>query len=368
MSLPSFQLKDIAESVSYGITASACNTPVGPKFLRITDIQDNKVDWDNVPWCEISTNSINEAKLQRGDIVFARTGATTGKSYLIKGCPTDTIFASYLIRVRLGRTADPQYVSHFFQTSDYWAQITKNARGVAQPGVNATILKKLQIPLPPLPEQKRIAAILDATDELRTKRRESIALLDDLIQSTFLEMFGDPVTNPMRWMVKTLGEILKVKSGNGLVAKDMNPDGKYPVYGGNGINGYHDSYMFDESQIVLGRVGVYCGVVHLTKPKAWVTDNALYVHRVFQPIDTTYLVSILKNANLNQYAGQAAQPLISGNRIYPVSILLPPVDLQQRYSMIVESIEKQKARLQTHLDELNILFASLQQRAFNGEL
>ena len=78
------------------------------------------------------------------------------------------------------------------------------------------------------------------------------------------------------------------------------------VYGGNGINGYHNSFMFEEPRIVLGLVGVYCGIVHLTRARAWVTDNALYVHTFIQPVDTTYLVAALKTANLNQYAGRSA--------------------------------------------------------------
>ena len=230
------------------------------------------------------------------------------------------------------------------------------------------LLKETKIPLPPLNEQTRIAGILDAVDALRAKRREALAQLDTLLQSTFLDMFGEPVTNPMAWERKPLGEVISIRSGDGLVSKDMAPDGKYPVYGGNGINGYHDSFMFEEPRIVLGRVGVYCGAVHLTRPRAWVTDNALYVHTFIQPVDTTYLVAALKMANLNQYAGRSAQPLISGNRIYPVEILIPPVDLQHRFAAIVEAVEQQKASQRAHLAELDTLFASLQSRAFRGDL
>ena len=126
--------------------------------------------------------------------------------------------------------------------------------------------------------------------------------------------------------------------------------------------------MFEKPRIVLGRVGVYCGTVHLTRARAWVTDNALYVHTFIQPVDTTYLVAALKMANLNQYAGRSAQPLISGNRIYPVEILIPPVDLQHRFAAIVKSVEHQKASQRAHLAELGTLFASLQSRAFRGDL
>ena len=141
---------DIAESVDYGVTASAKDTQVGPKFLRITDIQGGVVNWDTVPWCDCDSQAAVNSRLRSGDIVFARTGATTGKSYLIRNCPADAVFASYLIRVRLPESVDSGYVSHYFQTPDYWAQISKNARGAAQAGVNATSLKSLTLPLPPL--------------------------------------------------------------------------------------------------------------------------------------------------------------------------------------------------------------------------
>ena len=229
-------------------------------------------------------------------------------------------------------------------------------------------LKETQIPFPPVAEQKRIAGMLDAADALRAKRLEALAQLDTLLQSTFLNMFGDPVSNSMGWERKPLGEVIRVRSGDGLVSKDMVPDGRYPVYGGNGISGYHDSFMFEEPRIVLGRVGVYCGAVHLTRPRAWVTDNALYVHTFIQPVDTIYVVAALKMANLNQYAGRSAQPLISGNRIYPVEILVPPLDLQHRFAAIVASVEQQRVSQRAHLSELDILFASLQARAFRGDL
>jgi len=240
--------------------------------------------------------------------------------------------------------------------------------GATREAITKSEIQKLPIPLPPLREQRRIAKILDAADALRATRRESLAQLDALVQSTFLDMFGDPVSNPKGWKSPTLGEVIKVSSGKGLVAKDMAPEGSFPVYGGNGINGYHDTYMFKEPKVIIGRVGVYCGIVHLTEPKAWVTDNALYVRDFLKPIDTRFFVEALRIANLNQYASQAAQPLISGDRIYRATIALPPLDLQHRFATIVESIEQQKSTQRAHLAELDTLFASLQSRAFRGDL
>ena len=107
-------LGDLAELIDYGMTASAVESPVGPKFLRITNIQNNSVDWDSVPWCECDTKEAAKSKLTDGDIVFARTGATTGKSFLIDGCPDESVFASYLIRVRVNDRLSPRFLAHFF--------------------------------------------------------------------------------------------------------------------------------------------------------------------------------------------------------------------------------------------------------------
>jgi type I restriction enzyme, S subunit len=203
-SWPAVSLGEVAASVDYGVTASAVSEPIGPMFLRITDLQDGAVDWDSVPWCECDSRSSAASMLKQGDLVFARTGATTGKSYLIRECPDNTVFASYLIRVRVGDKIDPRYVSPFFQTPDYWAQITKSASDVAQPGVNAPTLKSLMFPIPPLPEQWRIAEVLDLAEALRAKRRAALAQLDGHTQANFLELFGDPVANPRQWPTRKL--------------------------------------------------------------------------------------------------------------------------------------------------------------------
>lgn len=257
------------------------------------------------------------------------------------------------------RGDDPKYLFHALRA------LHLPAAGYSR---HYKFLKRTEIPLPPLAEQKRIAKILDAADALRAKRRESLALLDELLRSTFLDMFGDPRLNPSDWPTPTLREVIRVKSGNALASKNMAHGGPFPVFGGNGISGYHDEYMFEEPRVVLGRVGVYCGAVHLTPPRAWVTDNALYVDALLQPIETTYLVHALAAANLNQYANRAAQPLISGGRIYPTRIMMPPVELQRRFADAIASIQKLQVQSRNHLSELDNLFASLQSRAFRGEL
>jgi type I restriction enzyme S subunit len=386
-------LNDISDSIGYGVTASACDQPVGPKFLRITDIQNGKVNWEKVPWCEKNGKAIEKAKLRAGDIVFARTGATTGKSYLISDCPNEAVFASYLIRVRLGKMADPGFVSHFFQTEDYWKQITKNARGVAQPGVNATTLKSLQIPLPPLLEQKRIAAILDAADALRAKRRESISQLDTLVQSTFLEMFGDPVTNPKGWEVKMSGDLFQVPprigttkpaSKRGFLVVRVGEVGQSRIAFSRCQRVEIEEKDFKKfklepgdtviaraigSKNQLGKASYFQGF----KEPVVIDSHVMRFRPDPLKCDGFWLYSLLASERgklLLQRAGgaTAVQFNINSRQASALQIPNPPLDLQRRFATIVQSIESQKSRLRAHLAELDTLFASLQSRAFNGEL
>ncbi|QQS36931.1 MAG: restriction endonuclease subunit S [Ignavibacteriales bacterium] len=150
------KLGDVSKRIHYGYTASAQEKTVGPKLLRITDIQNGKVDWSEVPFCEITKEEVEKYLLKENDIVFARTGATVGKSFLIKGRIPKSVFASYLIRLQLLDKTLPAYIYLFFQSNNYWSQIKSNSAGIGQPNVNAQKLINLSIPLPPLPEQKKI--------------------------------------------------------------------------------------------------------------------------------------------------------------------------------------------------------------------
>jgi len=158
---PVRKVAECCQRIDYGFTASAEPYSGGARFLRITDIQEGAVDWDLVPGCDISPAAEVEKKLLDGDIVFARTGGTTGKSFLIKH-PPRAVFASYLIRLRPGEELVPEYLCAFFRSDDYWRQVRFSARGGAQPNVNATSLGNIQIPVPALGDQQRVVAALNA--------------------------------------------------------------------------------------------------------------------------------------------------------------------------------------------------------------
>jgi type I restriction enzyme S subunit len=154
------RVAEIADSIQYGHTASAISRKDGPRFLRITDIQNGAVDWDAVPSCDIAAEDVPKYRLSEGDLVFARTGATTGKSYLIRKCP-DAVFASYLIRIRASRDVDPRYLAYFFQSPEYWQQIEQGKRGIGQPNVNGKTLGEVKLPLRQLDQQQRIVAEIE---------------------------------------------------------------------------------------------------------------------------------------------------------------------------------------------------------------
>ena len=172
------RLGNITDTIQYGLSNSAESTGTH-RLLRITDIQEGKVNWDTVPFTK--TNEPDKYTLHINDIVFARTGATVGKSFLITKLPYESVYASYLIRIRLIGNVSPQYIYQFFNSRCYWEQITGKAVGVGQPNCNGTALKELFIPLPPINEQKQIVptaeSLLKYADAISNEEEQLINLI-----------------------------------------------------------------------------------------------------------------------------------------------------------------------------------------------
>ena len=255
---------------------------------------------------------------------------------------------------------------------------------------------ELQIPLPPLAEQNRIAGILDAADALRAKRREALAQLDALLQSTFLDMFGDPVTNPKGLDVELLGELISRGPQNGLYKPERNYGSGVRILR---INGFYsgvvndpstlkrvnvseqdiEKYGLSESDIVINRVNSRS---HLGKsaliPDLGGEPIVFESNMMRLAVDSTRVsplfmihflqTSFIRNQILRSAKDSINQASINQGDVKGLRILVPSVDSQRHFVSIAESIGHQKSRCCAHLDELDTLFGSLQSRAFRGDL
>ena len=380
---------NLSFSIQYGYNAPAKKSG-RIKMVRISDIQEGKVVWDTVPFCDIKEEEIPTYLLSINDILFARTGGTVGKSYIVKEIPEEAIYARYLIRTRYSYMLCPEYLYYFMQTHLYWTQLRNGTIATAQPNCNGQTLSKMILPLPPLAEQKRIVAKIEellpligryavAYEKLKqfnAKFPEDMkkSILQYAIQGKLVEQRAEegtgeelyqqikeeirtlekqkkfkvkdnsdiskdeiPFDIPESWKWVRLGQILNIESGKGLTAKQMKP-GEIPVFGGNGITGYHNESLIEKETVVIGRVGFYCGSVHITPTKAWVTDNAFITTYPEECINREYLVYVLRHMDLGQKSNATAQPVVSGKKIYPMIFPLPPLAEQKRIVAKIEEI------------------------------
>ena len=389
------KLSEITDSIDYGVTASASEEPVGPKFLRITDIQNGSVDWSSVPFCKADEKKLKISRLIPGDIVFARTGATTGKSFLIRNCPEHAVFASYLIRVRPSPQVDPIFLSHFFDHPTYWRQISLKSAGAAQPGVNSSKLKELEVPLPPLDEQKRIAAILDQADELRRLRQRAIDRLNELGQAIFYEMFGDPAINRHRWDLIRLAEISTKFSdgpfGSNLKSEHYVEEGIRVIRLQNiGVDAFNDDdkafisaghfeslkkHSCVPGDILIGTLGDPNLRACIQPPHIPIALNkADCVQMRCDPKRALaeYVCALLNCPSTERMAQDKIQGQtrlrISMGRLRELRVPIPPIERQFQFAKIMHEIRISATGQLAAQRIIDSLFSSLQHRAFTGEL
>jgi type I restriction enzyme S subunit len=366
-------------AINYGHTESASPEPIGPRFLRITDIQNEHVDWDSVPYCKIDLSELPKYRLASGDIVFARTGATTGKSFLVAD-PPEAVFASYLIRLRLlDKNLLPEFVSLFFQTPSYWKSIEDGSTGSAQGGFNATKLGGLPIPIPPLPEQQRIVSILEkAFDAIATAKANAEKNLQNaraLFESQLQQIFAKRGEGGVR---KTVDEIsTNLDSKRIPITKSDREEGEYPYYGASGIVDYVADYIFDGDTLLVSEDGA--NLIMRSTPiafsvygKYWVNNHAHILK--FENMATQRFVEFfLESIKLDEYITGAAQPKLNQKALNSIPITIPKsVEEQARVVEDIESLDAETKRLQSiyrqKLAALEALKKSLLHQAFNGQL
>ncbi len=283
------------------------------------------------------------------------------------------------------------FLKYFLQSRLFKDQLVKLITGSAQLNFGPSHIKKIQIPLPPLDVQQKIASILDAADTLRQKDKALLAKYDELTQALFLDMFGDPVSNPMGWEKVTIRDlILEAKYGTSDKASDQ---GKYPYLRMNNItyNGYMDysnlkfidvadtdkeKYLVRNGDVIFNR----------TNSKELVGKTGI-ISSNSEMIIAGYLIRMRTNSNANPYyiwrhlnSAWAKSRLlnmcksivgmanINAQELQNIEILKAPVELQNQFAHRIKAIELQKEQAKASLEKSEELFNSLLQKAFNGEL
>ena len=379
----------------YGYTAKATTNNSLPKMLRITDIQNGFVDWETVPNCEIDDELKEKYLLKNDDIVIARTGATTGKSYLVKS-PSNSVFASYLIRLQVIKNVDVTYVYYFLQSNFYWFQISELSAGIAQPGVNSTKLKNILIPLPPLDEQKRIVAVIESLFEKLDAAKSIVQkILDgyELRRAAILhKAFTGDLTKNFRadsglsiddWQEKKLGDILNLSKKK---TDSFNENLKYVGLENISKDSCEINFqsaseikstknIFHSGDLLYGKLRPYlnkhgipnfdgvCSTDILVLNANELSTNEFINYFFSLPKFIEYAVSNSKGINL---------PRVSAQIILQAEINLPTLAEQKEIVRVLagllEKEDRTKEIAEKILSEIDLLKRTILARAFRGEL
>ena len=176
---PSKAIRDIATTIQYGFTQSASQSQIGPKFLRITDIQGGRVDWSAVPFCEVTQEEYERYRLLPGDVLVARTGASTGENIYLAD-PPDSVFASYLVRFQFATQAIARYVGEFMRSAAYFDYVGGSLGGSAQPNASAQTLAGAKLVVPPPRLLEEFLKVVHPMDMRRVSNGEESVSLANL--------------------------------------------------------------------------------------------------------------------------------------------------------------------------------------------
>ena len=310
-----------------------------------------------------------------GDILLAKITPSfeNGKQCIIEELPTPFgIATTEVIPIRgVKSVSDRLYIFYYLLLPDVRTLLAGRMQGTTgRQRLGKETLANLEIPLPPIPEQRAIAQVLRTIQEAKSARQKEIALERERKAALMDYLFSHGTKNeprkqteigaiPESWEVARLGDSVKLKSGlSRPTDMESNPNSELtvPVYGGNGIMGYTSEAFSEQRLLVIGRVGAYCGCVHIAEAPNWITDNALYSEEWFNSeVSLDFLAEQLKHFNLNRLQRKGGQPLITQSIIHGLKIPFPAFLEQCAIAEILISCDTKIAALEqegTRLDEL----------------
>jgi len=370
-----YKLGDICEDISYGYTESASWENVGPKFLRITDIQNDFINWNNVPYCPITKENHVKYRLEVGDIVIVRTGASTGVTTVFKDKDIDAVYASYLIRYRIDRTkADPFYIGHILKSILWKSHVNSIIGGSAQPGANANAKQfaAFEFLLSDLQTQSQIASILSSLDDKIELNLQMNQTLEAMAQAIFKEWFvnfnfpgfdGELADGlPKGWRNCSIGEVIYVQNGFAFKSGDFLDEGingviKIKNISNNAVDIVNVQFVPEEiaskvdnrfkvrsGDLLIAMTGAEVGKVGFvpnTDKNLWLNQRVgSFKEKVKYAKWFTYLILSSKeyrNVLLSSASG-SAQPNISASQIERVEVLMPAHNLIESFGELVNPI------------------------------
>lgn len=363
----------------------------GIPFLNIRTLTDEGFINKSLCQCvkkEEFTNKYEHFLLDEGDFVVSSSG-TLGKLAEVRKQDLPIMLNTSVIRFRPLDTniLDRDFLKWFIKSPLYFRQIESASTGTAIKNYGPSHLKKMVIPLPPIASQRRIANILDKADEIIRKRKEAIALTEQLQKSIFLDMFGDPVTNPKGWEIRKLGNICTIVRGGSPRPINDYLGGTIPwikigdATEGDDIyihktaemikeEGIKKSRYLEPNTLIFANCGVSLGFARILKIGGCIHDGWLAFSHLNSCINQIFLLKSLNQ--ITQYfrsiAPDGTQPNLNTTIMKNFNIPVPPIDSQEKFENIIEQILKKKIKLKESLEESENLFNSLLQRAFKGEL
>lgn len=341
----------------------------------------------------INVETVDSGELGSSKFHFTAEHVLYGKlrPYLAKiaAAETDGICSTDIIPIKPSGALDQRFLLNFLRQQSMVDYVNSRTSGANLPRISPGELVKIEIPLPPLSEQRRIAAILDHADALRVKRREALACLDELAESIFIDMFGDPVVNPRGWPVETLGGISAFFAGGTLPegvdfvgqsdgfsllkVSDLNlPGNEVALVTSNAWSksGGARSATCPAGSIVIPKRGGAIGTnkKRITTRPSVLDPNLMAIAPEPGVADLRFLFAWFARLDLSTLASGSSVPQLNKKDLAPLRIPVPPLAEQRRFSNCIEKIDMLVAQHRTALAELDSLFASLQSRAFRGDL
>jgi len=357
----------------------------GDLFIRIQNVDKGQLSLKDVTFVDPPDDAeARRTAVQAGDVLLSIT-ADLGRSCVIPEGLGRAYVNQHLAILRT-EGLNPRFLSHYLVSPGGLAQIQSLNKHVVKAGLNFNDIRSLEIPVLPLPEQRRIADILDRAETLRAKRRSALAQLDELTRAIFVDMFGDPVTNPNEWPVVSLSSLGKLDRGVSKHRPRNAPEllgGPYPLIQTGDIansDGYIRSFRTTYSELGLRQSRLWpAGTLCITIAANIAETAILKMPACFPDSVVGFLAEEAHSTeyirfwfgfirqSLEEQAPEVAQKNINLAILRELKLPLPPLPLQQEFARRIQAIDRLKSLHRQSLAELDALFQCLQHRAFRGE-